>query len=60
MKNEASQVVQDLFHLASALSIAVQDHFMSVEHGASVWKSFLKKSGIDVAKKTESTKTERG
>lgn len=51
MENEKNQAVINLDHLSSALERAVTMRFMSPEHGANVWKDFLRKSGLDVAKK---------
>ncbi len=53
-----SEEVRDLYSLATALSTAVEARFMSPEHGASIWKNFLKNTSIDVPKpvKKEETK----
>lgn len=41
-------VPQELLSLAQALSIAVQSHFMSQEHGGVIWKQVIKASGFDI------------
>ena len=51
IQNEKSQSVTDLKNLAQALDTAVNARFMSPEHGANIWKEFLRNSGLDVAKK---------
>lgn len=58
--DERSKSTLDLANLAIALEKAVNMDFMAREHGANVWKAFLKSSGLDVAKKTPpiETKTE--
>lgn len=49
--DERSKAALDLANLAIALEKAVSMDFMSREHGANVWKAFLKTSGFDVQKK---------
>lgn len=51
MDTNKSQAATDLNNLASALSTAVASDFMAREHGALVWKKFLKESGLDIPKK---------
>lgn len=58
MENQEKTVLS-LYHLALALATAVSSRFMSPEHGSNVWKDFLKKSGLDVAKKVPEEKSER-
>lgn len=57
---EKSQIVTDLNNLANALATAVNMRFMSPEHGANIWKDFLKKSGLDVAKKLPDERNQSG
>lgn len=49
--DERSKATLDLANLAIALEKAVSMDFMAREHGANVWKAFLKSSGLDVPKK---------
>lgn len=60
MKNDTSQIIRDLEGLAKALATAVDSRFMALEHGANVWKNFLKMSGLDVVKKTSEDKHDEG
>lgn len=60
MQNEKSQIVNDLLNLANALATAVNMRFMAPEHGANIWKDFLKKSGLDVVRKLPEEKVKGG
>jgi len=42
--------IRDAVNLSAALSTAVQARFMAPEHGASIWKNFIKETNIDVPK----------
>lgn len=46
-------VSQRLLNVVQALEIAVNAHFMRPEHGANIWKNYLKKSGIDLSERKE-------
>jgi hypothetical protein len=45
-----SDEIRDLLNLSTALATAVNSRFMSPEHGATIWKTFLKKTSVDVQK----------
>ena len=47
-----SMAAMDLANMAVALEKAVNVGFMSREHGAIVWKTFLKLTGLDIPKPT--------
>jgi len=44
-------VSQTMEHLVKSLKLAVNYSFMSREHGAAIWKNYLKITGFDVPKK---------
>lgn len=43
-------VIQNLDMLAHAMSIASEARFMSHEHAKTIWKEYLKISGMDIPK----------
>ena len=47
----SGEIIRDAVNLSTALATAVQARFMAPEHGASIWKKFLKDSNIDEPKK---------
>jgi len=42
--------IRDALNLATALATATNARFMAPEHGATIWKHFLKEKNIDVPK----------
>lgn len=50
MSKTQTDEIRDLLNLATALATAAQARFMAPEHGAAIWKQFLKNSSIDVEK----------
>lgn len=44
------QEISSLTNLATALATAVNMRFMSLEHGALIWKEYLKQTSIDINK----------
>jgi len=45
-----SEEIADLLNLSLALANAVEYRFMAPDHGAIIWKKFLRSSSIDVQK----------
>lgn len=43
-------IIENLNNLSQALSTAVESRFMAHEHGKSIWKAYLKLSGMDIPK----------
>ena len=50
MAKSITNEVTDLFNLSMALSTAVNARFMAPDHGAAIWKKFLKSTSLDVAR----------
>lgn len=59
MDVDKSRSALDLLNLANALATAVNMRFMAPDHGANIWKEFLKKSGLDVPKKVPATESKQ-
>lgn len=50
MQKPTSDDIRDALNLATALATATNARFMAPEHGATIWKHYLKNSSIDVPK----------
>lgn len=47
MPKTQTDEIRDALNLATALATATNARFMAPEHGAAIWKKFLKESSID-------------
>lgn len=58
MPEERTQTdeIRDALNLATALATATNARFMALEHGAAIWKQFLKFCSFDVAKQSSNNK----
>jgi hypothetical protein len=45
--------IVNLLNLSLALSNAVESRFMAPDHGAAIWKKFLKSTAVDVIRVTK-------
>lgn len=58
-----NMIIDNLEMLSNALKNAVDMRFISYEHGKTIWKSYLKVSGMDIPKEMskliKSTKKEK-
>ncbi len=55
--------IKNALDLANTLVLAINGRLMAHEHGAKIWKNFLKDSKLDVAKsevKKETKKAKKG
>ena len=53
--NKDNIIMDNLSMLSDALKNAVDMRFMSHEHGKTIWKSYLKVSGMDIPKQISKT-----
>ena len=52
MPETQTDEIRDALNLATALATAANARFMAPEHGAAIWKQFLKTCSFDVEKPT--------